>query len=218
MAGAWDQFVGPGATRAEVVLQLVGSLVGGILCLAAYLVAAKRPEENQPKEEDGSLEWPQPQNRSWYTGQSALVLLLAMDMMGGVITNATSAAKRWYHRRGQTAWHHLGFVSVHAFQISLVAQMSPIPLLFFATVYAFILTASAVTIFATPLYLQRAVAMMFGASAAPLTLIFNPIVPTGLEWFIPILSIKLLVCHLVQEAPFRPVQKEVAALTSAKKK
>ncbi|MGB6298936.1 MAG: hypothetical protein WBF90_22540 [Rivularia sp. (in: cyanobacteria)] len=48
---------------------------------------------------------------------------MGFDLVGGVITNATSSAKRWFHRTGQTWQHHLAFVSIHIFHIFLVALL-----------------------------------------------------------------------------------------------
>ncbi|WP_462323105.1 hypothetical protein [Halochromatium sp.] len=79
LAGALDKFIGPGATTAELLLQILAPLVAA---LAAPLYAALSGED-----------W------SWF--QYLLCAVLAFDMVGGVVTNATSSAKRWYHRDGQ---------------------------------------------------------------------------------------------------------------------
>ncbi|MFZ0613588.1 MAG: hypothetical protein WAM73_15220 [Desulfobacterales bacterium] len=49
--------------------------------------------------------------------------MLAFDIVGGVTTNATSSAKRWYHRSGQTALNHMGFIALHLLHIFLVAWL-----------------------------------------------------------------------------------------------
>ena len=139
----------------------------------------------------------------WTPWQLGLVALLGFDLVGGILTNATSAAKRWYHRPSQ-GWHqHLAFVSLHLVHIALVAL-----LLrggdwgFFLGVSGYLLSAS-LLILRSPLYLQRSIALGFYS----LALLGNAylVSPTpGLEWFLPLFFLKLLVSHLPYETPFRP--------------
>lgn len=97
--GQLDRFIGPGATPAELILQLAPSLCAAI---SAPLYASTLPV-------------------AWSPWQLGLIAILGFDLVGGVLTNATSAAKRWYHRPGQGWRQHLTFVSVHLFHIGLVA-------------------------------------------------------------------------------------------------
>ncbi|WP_306355838.1 MULTISPECIES: hypothetical protein [unclassified Nocardia] len=48
-------------------------------------------------------------------GLWALIVLgfVVFDLFGGVTVNAMDAAKRWWHRPGQTTGDHLVFVAVH---------------------------------------------------------------------------------------------------------
>jgi hypothetical protein len=131
---------------------------------------------------------------------------LAADLIGGVITNATSSAKRWYHRRGQTNIHHLMFIAVHALQLFLVAWFfRDGDWTFFVTVYVYLLLA-ALLILNVPLYLQRPFAMLLFVDALLLNAyLFEPV--AGLEWFLPVFFLKLIVCHLLPEYPFQPRDK-----------
>ena len=182
LAGALDRFVGPGATPAELWLQ-------GIYVVAMTGVLT------------GHALW---RGVDWTPGQTVVAALLAFDMAGGIVTNATSTAKRWYHRKGQGFRAHLGFVALHVVHIVLVAR------LFrgggvdwtYAAVMSLYLLGAAVAILKTPLYLQRAVALGLFAASIPLNAYAFP-TTAGLEWFIPFLFLKLLVSHLLKEAPFR---------------
>lgn len=178
--GALDRFVGPGATRAELAIQFVptGAITLGWL-LHAHATGA-----------------------AWSPLQTIVAALIALDMVGGVITNATGAAKRWYHRPGQRARHHLGFVALHAVQpLVVVALFAPHDYAFAWGSFGLAL-AGALAVLAAPPYLQRPVA---GAALAAglfvgLTLLSAP---PHFEWFLPVYLIKLVWSHLVREEPYR---------------
>ncbi len=60
----------------------------------------------------------------------------------------------------------------------------------------------------TALYLQRPVALILYT----LSLIISLYVvesPVGLEWFLPVFYLKLLVSHILREEPYRPEIEEV---------
>lgn len=180
MAGAWDRFVGPGATSAEEWVQLGFGLAVAAGCLVLFWLG-------------GGLE------RGWPA--IAVAVVLALDLGGGLITNATSAAKRWYHRPGHGKGAHLRFVAVHGLHIAAVAWLMTGPgWLYFGLAYGFLM-AAAVAIVAVPLYLQRPVAL--GLAGIGILLAQLPVLTVpGLGWFLPLLLLKLLVAHLVKEAPF----------------
>jgi len=135
------------------------------------------------------------------------VIALGMDMIGGVVTNSTSAAKRWYHREGQGYVQHMTFISIHAMQIAAVAFLfcprEDRQWFYFLAVYGPLLVSS-VVVLSVPLYLQRPVAMSLVSAAIPLSM--SKVLPEtpGMEWFIPLLFLKLLVSHLTVETSFQP--------------
>ncbi|MEM8998242.1 MAG: hypothetical protein AAGF23_25895 [Acidobacteriota bacterium] len=178
LAGVWDRFVGPGAARGEVWIQTA-------IPLAAAIAAAW---------------WPIASGHSWTTWQVAVAGLLALDTVGGVLTNSTHTAKRWYHRRGQGAGDHLGFVAVHIVQLALVGWLfRDHDWSFVAASYAFLLIGSAVIVLSPPL-LQKPVA--FAVYLPALVAALSPAAVTpGLEWFAPVFFLKLFVAHLPFEAP-----------------
>ncbi len=183
--GEIDKFLGPGATSAELWIQTIFTL-GATVALLLYARAAEL---------------------NWTPLQLGLAALLALDMAGGITTNATSAAKRWYHRAGQGFRQHVGFVALHLVHIFLVAWLfRALDWTFFAVFAAYLLAAT-VLILKTSLYLQRPVAFgLFG-----IAILLNQYAFTatpGLEWFVPLLFFKLLVSHLLREEPYRPATEQ----------
>ncbi len=135
--GLLDRITGAEATTAELLIQFIPPV---IFALAAPIYA-----------QNLSLDW-----TPWQLG---LISLLGFDLVGGVLTNATSSAKRWFHRSGQTWHHHLAFVSIHIVHIFLVALLfrgSDWGFFWIASSY---LIAASILILQTPLYLQRPVAL-----------------------------------------------------------
>ena len=147
--GWLDRITGTGATTAELLIQFIPA----IFAIAAPIYA-------------------QTLSIDWTYLQLGLISLLGFDLVGGVLTNATFSAKRWFHRTGQTWQHHLRFVSIHLVHIFLVA------LLFRASDWFFFAIASS--------YLN-----LFASTV-------------GLEWFLPLFFLKILISHLLKEAPYRP--------------
>ena len=185
--GWLDRFVGPGATRAELAVQFVPTLAASATLVALAVVEG----------------W------GWTTIQLVVAAVLTIDLVGGVLTNATGAAKRWYHRAGQTARHHLSFVAVHIHPFILVGvfglagsvdgSMAWIE----ATIAYLFLVVGAAVVVATPLYLRRPVASLLTMIGMVSSLTWFP-APDVLSWMLPALYLKIFVCHLVREEPYRP--------------
>jgi len=140
------------------------------------------------------------EGRALATWQITVLMVLAVDLGGGVFVNATAAAKRWYHRMGARDWHHLAFVLVHIHPV-LVAWAFPE----FGWVWAVYLYAatvlSAIIVLACPHYLRRPVALTLAAlvlAGAP----FVASTPMFLAWIAPFYVLKLLVAHIVHEEPY----------------
>ena len=181
LAGALDRFIGPGVTPAELWLELGSAIAFGAAVLAYSL-------------------WKSP---GWSLLQTLVAVILAADMAGGIVTNATSTAKRWYHRAGQGFGQRFAFVAVHTAEILLVAWLfRSMDWLFFSVMAGYLLAAAAV-ILKTPVYLQRPAALGLFAIALLVSVYGFPAV-AGMEWYIPFLFLKLLVSHLVREEPYRP--------------
>lgn len=181
LPGEWDKFVGPGQTPAEFWLILIPSVIAA-LALSAYAHF---------------------QELNWDLLQYGIAMLIAFDLMGGVITNATATAKRWYHRPGQGTMQHISFITVHALHIFLVAWLfRGMDWLYFGIFYICLLAASLV-ILGVPLYLQRPAGFLLYVAVVLLSLYaFSP--TPGFEWFVPVFFMKLLISHLLKEAPYVP--------------
>ncbi len=178
--GLLDRFIGPGATRAELLVQFVPT----ILIATAWPIVAL------------SGNW------GWSTLQIVLIVVFSIDLVGGVITNATSSAKRWYHRHGQGFVAHMGFVLIHVHPFLIIALYDPGNWTFAIAAYAYLLFG-ALVILLMPLYLQRPIAFLLLIGGIFLSL-YGLRVPTNFEWFLPLYYIKLFTSHLLYEEPYRP--------------
>lgn len=181
LAGILDRFVGPGATPAELVLQFVFPLGAAVVAVAyaAYTI------------------------ETWSTAQYVLCAVLAFDIVGGIITNATSSGKRWYHRDGQGFPQHFGFITLHLGHLALVSWVFlGFDFVWLAAAGAYLLIAG-FGIIMSPLYLQRPVALLMYAGSILLAL-YGLASPIGMEWFLPLFYLKLFVAHLPKEEAYRP--------------
>lgn len=182
--GGLDKFAGPGATKAELALQLIPALIFGLGFASLALI----------------------QDWGWSWGQLVLGALLGIDMLGGVVTNATSAAKRWYHRRGQGKWTHLAFIALHILQpLAIAVFFDPGNWAFVLGGFGFVLFAAFVIV-SVPLYLQRPLASLLVVMGMVFSQTVIP-VPQHFAWFLPMYFIKLLLSHLLREEPYRPEER-----------
>ncbi|XXF79664.1 hypothetical protein P2318_07870 [Myxococcaceae bacterium GXIMD 01537] len=177
--GHLERFMGPGKSPAE----LRAELAGGAACSALLAL----------------LVWRGPESGTWSWVQGLAVALLALDLVGGVLTNATNAAKRWYHRAADPR-PRLAFVSSHVLHLLVVGYLLlPSDGAWVAT-NAALLLGSAALIERVPAEGKRPVAMAAFMAALLVNLCLFPL-PTTLAWFPPLFFLKLLVGHLVPEAP-----------------
>jgi hypothetical protein len=181
LSGRLERFMGPGKSRAEAAVELAGGVLLAILLTAGVVGSGA--------------------HRDWSGAQTAVVALAGLDLIGGILTNATNAAKRWYHRQAPGVRRaRLVFVSAH------LAHLATMGLVVLDGDWGWILANSAllltaaVTIEFTPVHLTRPVAMA-AYTAAVLVNLFWLTVPAVLAWFAPLFFLKLLVCHLTPEAP-----------------
>lgn len=181
-SGRIERFLGPGKTRAEQVVEVGGGLVG--LALVAWLIL-----------HTGA-------HRQWSGLQNAVVAVAAVDLVGGVLTNATSSAKRWYHRvRPRASRARLVFVASHVVHLLALALVVPHGVVW-AAVNGVLLLAGAGLVEAVPLEVRRPTATATWVVAVTINLVLLPL-PPALAWVVPFFFLKLLVGHLVPEAPLR---------------
>jgi hypothetical protein len=187
IAGSLDKFFGPGTTRAEAWIE-------GVFCTAAAIAMPLYAYLN---------------GFDWNLIQYILATLIAFDMVGGIITNATSSAKRWYHRPGQGFKEHYSFIALHVGYLFLVAWLfRSMDWAYFGVISAILLLAAFIVL-RVPLYLRRPLA--FGMVVITLLINSYGFSPTvGLEWFVPFLFIKLIASHALREEPYRPEGENVS--------
>lgn len=179
--GAMERFFGPGQSRADAAVQIIGVLVcSGLL---AWHLSLTLPDLSPGME--------------WY--QVALLAVVGVDLIGGVLTNATGAAKRWYHRPGSRR-SRLTFIAGHTVYLTTIALLVLPPDWPWLGVNTIILLVAAFVIEAVPLTIRRPVAAGWVLVAILLNLILVPL-PAALVWFVPMFYLKLLVFHQTPEAP-----------------
>ncbi|CAM2979187.1 hypothetical protein SAXI111661_11750 [Saccharomonospora xinjiangensis] len=185
LRGAAQRFFGPGTSRAEIAMQIAGTLFGSaLLTIHVTLTGA----------------W------SALSALGVVVLsVLIVDLVGGVVTNATNSAKRWHHRDGATALHRLGFVAAHVLHLVAVAVVLDAGGWDWVLINAGLLLGSAVAIEALPVDLARPCAMALYLVALLVNFTWLPL-PAALAWIPVLFFLKLLVCHLVPEAPLTRVR------------
>ncbi|MFJ2668437.1 hypothetical protein ACIO14_29250 [Nocardia fluminea] len=169
-----DRLIAPNATRGEAALCYSAALAGAV---TAGLQAR-------------------------HAGGSALVIvvvaLVGFDLFGGAVVNATASAKRWFHRPGRDARHHLAFVAIHLQPFLLALMVPGFGWWTAAAIYGFVV-AAALVVTATPHYLRTPVAFAATVFGVVLTTAVLA-VPAFLLWFGPVLLIKLLLAHLLPDS------------------
>ncbi|MFW9834684.1 MAG: hypothetical protein ACFFEK_11860 [Candidatus Thorarchaeota archaeon] len=176
-----SELIGPGATKAEIVLVSLSGILGGVgLIVYQYFVGL-----------------------GWSLLQLIVGAIVAFDIGGGVVANSTSTAKRWYHREEQGFKQYFGFILLHFIHPLLITVFfTTFDWIYFFTVYGYLLVSSLIVL-GIPLYLKRPVSVLMVSGAIVLNAyIISPI--PGFEWFIPIFMLKLVTGHIVREEPYRP--------------
>ncbi|MGJ7440533.1 hypothetical protein [Aquipuribacter sp. MA13-6] len=135
------------------------------------------------------------------TWQVVLLTVIALDLIGGVLTNSTTATKSWYHRPGARRTR-LVFVTSHLLHLALVG------LLLLDRDWTWLLVSGALLLAATllielaPRPVKLVVATGSYTAVLVLGLVLAPL-PAALSWFPALFYLKLLVCFLVPAAEAR---------------
>lgn len=151
----------------------------------------------------GSLDW-----NIW---QYLLAILLAYDVMGGVVANSLNSCKRFYHTppKPEENWlvrfvknpHLFTAIHIHTIVVGLIFADFDY---FYGLFWYLLLLIATEIILLLPLYLRRPVAMFFVLAALLINFYLIPPV-AGFEWLAPALFIKIVYGHVVREEPYRPV-------------
>lgn len=131
------------------------------------------------------------------TLQLLVIAVVAFDLFGGAVANATSAAKRRFHGPGSNSARHLRFVVAHIQPFVLALAVPGFGWAAASVSYRLMVTGAVVVVLAPPA-VRRPVAFAATvlASAVALTAVT---VPPALAWFAPVLLIKLQLGHLLPE-------------------
>lgn len=176
LPGVWDRLVGPGATGLENAGTIGTAALG-----AAVGFAGDTPDRN------------------WGPFRHGAAMLMGADLFGGVWANATPAATRWYHGRGQGICEMLAFSALHLHPFLVAALYRDRDWRFASGNYAYLLAATS-AVSATPATLRRVVAVALCCGGVWLnTAVWKP--TPGLEWFAPVFFLKLLVSHAAGKTP-----------------
>ena len=177
----WDRLVGPGMSRGETLLVLVASVSGAVF--AGFLMLSA----------GASL---------LLVGLSALI---AFDVVGGAVCNATRTTRAWYHRPGQTWLQQAAFVAPHLIYVIVVAAFLRGPVFdsTYAMVFGLGLFSATAAILCAPERLKTPVA--FSVFLVVLSAVTTGSGPTAaMGWFEPALLLKLLLGHLVPDRASPP--------------
>ena len=135
LPGAWDRLVGPGATALENLGTAGAALLGAAIGATSSASARSRDPIRR--------------------GAAAVI---GLDLFGGVWANATPAATRWYHARGQGTRETLAFSALHLHPFLVAALYGDQDWRFAWGNYAYLLAATA-SVASTPAPLRRAAAL-----------------------------------------------------------
>ena len=140
-----------------------------------------------------------PENPGLGTLRRSAAALIGADLFGGVWANATPAAARWYHGRGQGTREMVAFSALHLHPFLVAALYRDHDWHFAFGNYAYLLAATAVTATA-PEPLRWAVALsLCGGGILLNTALWRP--TPGMEWFPAVFFLKLLASHAAGKAP-----------------
>jgi hypothetical protein len=192
-SGRTDLSAGTGATATEQLLPLAGAILLPVWLVLAVVSA-------------GTI---------WTFWQWIIALALAPDLGRGVVANGLNSCKRFYHtpaHEGEGAFvraakNHWLFTAFHLHPIIVYAMWAP-DYLWVGLVWYGVLLLSVAVVRAVPLYLARPVAFLLVGAAIVAQPAVVPSIP-HLEWLVPLLFLKIVLGHSVQEEPYRPVERSL---------
>jgi hypothetical protein len=188
MSGRPDWLFGTDATGVERGLTWAASIVGIVLAIACWWFFSRD-------------EW------SWW--QVALVCVIAFDVVGGAVANASNSIKRTYGtqsiaaptRTSRLVRSPIVFAAAHVHPIVLSLVLPGLGLGWGIGWYVSMLVA-VVVVTTCPLYVQRPVAMICFVTLLGVSVFAGT--PLAIAWFLPMFLAKLVLAHSVREEPYRP--------------
>ncbi|MDY6782847.1 MAG: hypothetical protein SW833_09925 [Cyanobacteriota bacterium] len=175
--GIWDSIVGPNMPATEMWLFVIPTLIATV-AVPLYAVLNEL---------------------GWNLVQLTIAAILAFDLVGGAIVNSTQTTKRWHHKPEYRFKHHFLFVAIHLHPL-IVAWLYPGGNWTYSLfAYSYLIFATALILLSPP-YLQRAVSIiLYMGSLLLSSYLLSPI--PGMEWFLPVYFLKLLISYLPQDIP-----------------
>ncbi len=170
-----DPLIGPGATAGELALGWAAAIAAGLAQCAWIIIASP----------------------SWSAVQMIIAAVLAIDIGGGVVVNATSSARHWWHRPGQGLPQHMTFFAAHIHPFIIAWLWPSFGWIGAAATYLTML-AMAIAVVTSPARLARPLAFGLGAVGIVMgTTVLR--MPVGLEWLAACYFMKLVMAHAVRD-------------------
>ncbi|MBD1937722.1 hypothetical protein [Microcoleus sp. FACHB-68] len=175
LLGIWDLIVGPRMPVSEILLGLIPSLLAAVT-VPLYAVINEL---------------------GWNAVQLIIAAIIAFDLVGGAIINVTQTTKNWHHKPEHGFKYHFLFIAFHLHPAVIAWLYIGGDWAYFLLAYSYLIIAATI-ILLSPLPLQRAESILLYMGCIVLHNYVLARVP-GMEWFLPIYFLKLLVCYLPQE-------------------
>ncbi|MFC2149790.1 hypothetical protein ACFLQ8_03715 [Candidatus Auribacterota bacterium] len=174
LKGCIDRLFGPGAGDLEIALPILVALFVSIMLLR---FAGLR-------------------HFHWVFVQYVVAFLITFDTVGGAITLAMPAAKKWYHRpeRKPVSYFLFNCAHIHPFIIAWVF-VPEMQWIYPVTIYAY-LVLTTLFLLKTPPALKGGLAVLFIVFGCFIN-IYMVLPPLGFVWFVPVFYLKLLYGNLV---------------------
>lgn len=173
-ARPWDRMTGSGADRSATIAIIAATVFAILLAIGAAIGAEV----------------------SWRWWQWLLVLALSADLGSGLVANALTTTKRWYHRPHVAEWRRIAFTGLHL-HLPLLALAIPDAIGMLAAWLGYLwLVGGATALLAVPDRLRLGVAICLTLLGTVLLARLIPL--TGAIGWMPLaLMLKLLVGHMV---------------------
>jgi hypothetical protein len=176
LLGIWDFIVGPEMPLSETLLCLIPTLIATV-SVPAYAVF---------------------KHLDWNPIQLIIAAIISFDIVGGAIANLTPTTKRWHHKQENGFNYHFLFIAIHLHPLLVTFLYSIGDWKYFLLTYSYLLF-STFLILLSPINIQRTISIILYLGAIIINTYFLPAI-SGMEWFVPVYFLKLLVSYLPKEA------------------
>lgn len=147
--------------------------------------------------------------------QIVVLFVVALDVVSGIVANATRSTNVWYRQR--PLWGRLLFVAVHfVHPLLAVLFVDAGNWTFFWAVYLYMLATTSILLTMPPTESQRPLAFAFYAVGVIGVIYLAPVAPI-LHWFAPTFFAKLILAFSVDHYNTQPsAQVEAAVVEGAR--